>query len=162
MHPAAFTYVEEAVRQFGPFEKVLELGGRNVNGTIRDLFGDCHYLALDIFDGEGVDIVADAADYRHTELLDVVVCCETLEHTPRADEICQASYDNLKYGGVFIMTTAGETRGPHSAVDGGPVREGEYYGNIAEWDLVDWLLKAGFRLNIISSLGDDIRSVSVK
>ena len=42
-------------------------------------------------------------------------------------------------GGVFIMTAAGEGRLPHSAIDGGPLRQGEFYHNVTASELEGWL-----------------------
>jgi hypothetical protein len=40
--------------------RVLDLGGRNINGQIRDLLPAAKWTGLDITPGPGVDLVHDA------------------------------------------------------------------------------------------------------
>lgn len=65
---------------------VLEVGSRNVNGTVRELFEGCQsYMGVDREAGEGVDVLADACELdilRETTPKDLVICLETLEHIP--------------------------------------------------------------------------------
>lgn len=146
MHPEAEGWVTECVSRltFTP-RVVIELGARNVNGGVRHLFPTAStYIGVDIGDGPGVDVVADAAEYVADGWADVIVSTEMLEHTPAGAKIIERCAKNLRHGGVLIVTAAGPGRSPHSAVDGGPLREGEWYGNISEDDLVGWLRAAGF------------------
>lgn len=143
MHEAARSYVEDQVRRYGPFNRVLEFGSRNVNGGIRDLFTGL-YLGVDAYPGPGVDVVADASDFVANHSFDAVVCCEVLEHTPRAPDIIVAAYRNLKRGGRLILTTAARPRWPHSAIDGCALRADEYYSNIEVPTMEAWLKAAGF------------------
>jgi hypothetical protein len=143
LHAEAFFYVHQAIGG-RRFESVLDIGGRNVNGTVRDLFPDSRYVTLDIAPGDGVDIVADAADWTPTSTFDAVVCCEVLEHTPRWPEILQTIAKALDLGGTAIITAAAPPRAPHSAVDGGPLRRGEYYGNVEPTLLAKEMAAAGF------------------
>ena len=156
MHPAAREFVAAHRRQGA----VLEFGSRFVNGGVRDLFGE-PYIGLDIEPGPGVDVVADAASYRHPVPVDVVVCCEVLEHTPAWREIIANAAANLVDGGLFILTTATDPRAPHSAVDGGAVRGGEHYANIDPEDLT-LVLKEHFTEARISVLGEDLRAAAIK
>lgn len=143
MHAEAFWYVHQAVagRAFG---SVLDIGGRNVNGTVRDLIRCDHYTTLDIAPGDGVDIVADAADWTPTGTFDAVVCCEVFEHTARWPEILATIATALPIGGLAIVTCAAPPRAPHSAIDGGPLREGEYYGNVEPALFAKEVMAAGF------------------
>lgn len=146
MHPEAEGWVAECVSRltFTP-RVVIELGARNVNGGVRHLFPTATtYIGVDIGDGPGVDVVADAAEYVSGVPADVIVSTEMLEHTPAGAQIIARCAENLRPGGVLIVTAAGPGRSAHSAVDGGPLREGEWYGNISEDDLVGWLSAAGF------------------
>lgn len=129
MHPAAFEYVRDVVEKLPIRKSVLEYGGKDVNGTVRHLFPDASYVSIDLLDGAGVDIVADAATFRPVNAPDTVVCCEVLEHSAKwADIIAQAARV-LEVDGVFIMTCATTGRAPHG-VDGMQVQPGEYYGNV--------------------------------
>lgn len=138
MHDGAYTFVQSVAPQRPP-GLVVEIGGRNVNGTIRDLFRNDRYISVDAYDGPGVDVVADGATYQPPEPPTCVVCCEVLEHAPNADAICHNAFDMLAPGGVYIVTTATGSRAPHSATDGGPIRAGEFYRNVSERELRAWL-----------------------
>lgn len=146
MHPEALGWVEQCVSQLTTTPQVvIELGARNVNGGVRHLFPTAHtYIGVDIAPGPDVDVVADAADWTSELLADVIVSTEMLEHTPHGARIIKQACNNLVDGGVFIVTAAGPGRSPHSAVDGGPLREGEHYANIGSDELVDWFAAAGF------------------
>lgn len=130
MHAAAHDFVERTAIQFGPFCSVLEIGARDVNGGIRELFGDCVYEGVDIAPGAGVDFVCDASEFLPTGPYDCVVCCEVFEHTPRWPKIILNAAKVLMPGGLLIVTAAGPGRAPHSAVDGGPLRGDEFYCNV--------------------------------
>lgn len=122
---------------------VLDIGGRDINGTVRGLWpGADPYVSLDIAPGPGVDIVADAATWAPDRAYDVVVCCEVFEHTPVWPEIIGTAYDALRPGGLLVITTAAPGRPEHSAVDGGlQLHPGEWYANIDPARL-QWHLEA--------------------
>ncbi len=143
MHAEAYTWVQRhAASELGA---VLEIGGRNINGSVRPLFPIADpYRTLDVVPGDGVDIVADAADWTPDRKYDVVVCTEVFEHTPRWPEICATALRALAPGGLFVATMAGPGRPDHSAVDGGPLRGGEYYENVDPNWLFHTLLVRGF------------------
>ena len=161
MHAEAFAYVAGALagRSFG---SVLDVGGRNVNGTVRDLFPAAAYTALDIAPGGGVDIVADAADWTPPSTFDAVVCCEVFEHTPRWPEILRTMAAALELGGTAIVTAASLDRTPHSAVDGGPLRDGEYYGNVDPRDLAAAMRAAGFTGKVTVHPRGDVYATATK
>jgi len=138
MHLAAFQFVERMARR-RPSGLVLEIGGRDINGSVRPLFDDDPYIAIDLVPGPGVDVVADGTTFEPSIRPACVVCCEVLEHTPEASEIVRHAFHILRPGGVLILTMAGPGRAAHSAVDGGPLQPGEYYRNIEPNDLGIWL-----------------------
>src|SRR5687767_1695479 len=139
MHDTAHDWLARTLTTLPPRRSVCELGSRNVNGSARDLFHGVRYVGVDLWPGEGVDVVANAATWGESGAYDTVLCCEVLEHTPDAARICQNAYRLLKPGGVFLMTAAGEGREPHSGFDGGEPDEDEYYENVTEKMLHDWL-----------------------
>lgn len=162
MHAEAYDYVFRAAAGLGP-GRVVEFGGRMVNMadgkideslSLRPLFnGD--YLSLDVAPGHGVDIVADAATWRAVEPFDVVVCCEVLEHTDQGAAILESAWHALRPGGHAIFTMATDPRAPHSGVDGGTVRPGEYYGNVSPQKFLAWA--TGFDvvdLEVDTTVGD--------
>ena len=58
-----------------------------------------------------------------------IICTETLEHVSPAS-IVPAMFDYVSGDCQIIITCATGKRDPHSAVDGGHLRDGEYYGNV--------------------------------
>lgn len=140
---------------------VLECGSRDINGTVRDLFPNAKWIGVDTMEGGGVDVVADFAKYRHDKQVNVVVCCEVLEHAKNWRELVKSAAENLRKGGTFLVTAAGPTRVPHSALDGGFLRAGEYYGNIHPDELAKVLDKhfTKFEIDVTDA---DIRAVAKK
>lgn len=150
MHAEAFAWVAQHATQ--DEVTVLDLGGRNVNGSIRDLFPNAtKYVAVDIREGDGVDVVADASTWVPDAEYDVVVSTETFEHTAVWPEICITAFKALKPAGRLILTMAGPGRSEHSAIDGGPLRPGEYYGNVDPEHLKHILVSAGFKDVVVDS-----------
>jgi predicted methyltransferase len=143
VHPEALAWV----RTHATDKKatVLDIGGRNINGTARDVFPNADYTTLDIRSGAGVDIVADASTWTPDKAYDVVVCTEVFEHTSVWRDICSTAFAALKPGGTFIATMAGPGRPEHSAVDGEwRLLDGEHYANIEPDDLKEALEGLGF------------------
>lgn len=140
MTPDVYQFVREIVHWRPKRQYVIDLGGRNVNGTCRDLFPkDCRYVSVDLVDGVGVDVVADAAEYTPRGLPDTILCLEMLEHTARAADVIKNAHSILGADGILIVTVPIDPYEPHSAIDGGPLRDGEYYGNIELTDMMQWL-----------------------
>lgn len=129
-------------------ELVVEIGSRNVNGSIRQRFDglNVRYVGVDIEPGPGVDVVADGATYSPPRPPSMVVCMEVLEHTPQGAEIVGNAARALAPGGWLLVTCATNPRSPHSAADGGQLREGEFYANIPAADLHAWVDQAGLTI----------------
>lgn len=160
MHQAARWWVEQ---WRGPdVDGVLEFGGRDVNGGVRDVWPEAaRYVGVDVQPGPGVDVVGDAGtvDCGHG-MWDVVVCCEVLEHVDdeTAEAICANAWVHLRDGGRLIVTAAGPGRVPHSAIDGGPLRPGESYRNVDRVMLGRWL--SPFASSLIVEADGDVRAVA--
>lgn len=159
MHPAAYDYVAAQVAARDPFPHVVEFGSLNINGTVRALF-DGEYVGVDRVDGPGVDVVADAATYTRPRKADCVVCCEVLEHHRHPKRLIDNAHRLLRKGGVLILTAACDPRQPHSAVDGGPLLDGEFYRNVNPATLRRWLTL--FTESEVDVSGEDVRAVAVK
>lgn len=142
MHGQAADFIRHCLLVLPPRRRVLEIGSRNVNGTVRPLFRDAAlYLGLDLRKGRGVDVVGDGGSWAPpggTEPFDTVVCCEVLEHAANARRIVRNAHALLGPSGVFLMTCAGPGRGEHSAEDGNALREGEYYANVTVEEFAQW------------------------
>jgi SAM-dependent methyltransferase len=141
MHESVLKWVSQSFDWWGEHPKtnfrILEFGSLDINGSVR-LVLEQHareYVGIDIQHGKGVDIVADASLFMDIEPFDVVVCCEVFEHTPKWPKIVSNAWRNLRDGGLFIATMAGEGRQPHSAIDERPIRDFEYYSNVTKQQL---------------------------
>lgn len=152
MHQQAWQFVRSRVSQHPARQRVVEIGSRNINGSVRSAFdAGVTYWGCDLASGPDVDAVCAGQDADPPFTPDTVVCCEVLEHTPDGCEIITRAFELLGTGGVLLITAAGVGRTPHSAIDGGPVRDGEYYDNIDESRLRYWLEVAGFERVLIRS-----------
>lgn len=166
MHAAARAFVERWVRPDRD-DPVIEIGSRNVNGGLRDLFPRAPqlqtYVGLDILPGPGVDIVADAATWEPAELAECVICCEVLEHAQNWRGILMNACAWLAPGGRLIVTCAGAGRKPHSAIDGEALRPEEHYQNLMMWEVVPCISEVpGMRILVseYDPQGCDVRVVA--
>jgi hypothetical protein len=162
MHEQAYEFIAVCARDLGRVGFVLEIGSRNVNGAVRELFDAERYIGVDVMPGPGVDIVASGRDYVPDTVPHVVVCCEVLEHTAEAEAIVAHALSLLPVGGVLLLTAAGPERAPHSAIDGGPLRSTEHYRNITIDDLEQWLAAADDREIVHNPVAGDVYARAVK
>lgn len=139
MHPEALAFVARTAQRFMAPTSVLDCGGRDINGSPRLLFPGSTYLVIDLEDGPGVDVVGDARQWRPTSPVDLVLSVEVLEHAPDPEGLLRAAWECLVPGGRLIVTCATDPRAPHSGHDGATLQPGEYYRNVAEHDLKEWL-----------------------
>lgn len=142
MHAEALDWLTRRAEGLGRLGLVVDVGGRDINGTVRPLFDAASYIAVDLHPGRGVDVVADIRNWQPPEFADVVVCAEVLEHADDAALVVEACRRMLRPQGRLLLTAAAPPRSPHSGIDGGLVRDGEYYGNVEPDELRTWL--AGF------------------
>ena len=117
MHKECLEFMTKTVKTMDIKDKtVLDVGGRNVNGSIKDLFAGCRsYEALDHVAGRGVDIVADLYVWEPGHPYDIVVSTEVLEHVRDARAAMHRMFAWVRNGGVLVMTCATEGRKPHTA-----------------------------------------------
>lgn len=165
MHAEAYRWVADHAPR-ATTGAVLDIGGRNINGTVRSLFPAAGvYTALDIAEGPEVDVVADAATWTPDREYDVVVCCEVFEHTDSWPDICATAFKACREGGMFIATMAGPGRAAHSAVDGQfRLHPGEYYGNVEPAELREVLEVCGWTGIVVDQRPSpaDVRAVATK
>lgn len=92
-------------------KKILEVGSRNVNGTLRSFYekhNPASYLGVDMVAGEGVDEVCDVQDLVTRfgpESFDYVVSTEMLEHVVDWKVAIHNLKGVLKPGGWLLLTT---------------------------------------------------------
>jgi SAM-dependent methyltransferase len=162
MHPAALSYVRR-FKTNRPL-RVLDIGGRDVNGTPRALFPHAEYTVIDLLPGSNVDLVGDVLE---TDLglahFDLILCLEVFEHTERWRQILWAARRLVRPQGRLVVTCATYPRRSHSGVDGGPIlHRDEWYENIGPLDLMHQLLEYGWSEPSVEVAGADLRATAVR
>lgn len=106
MTPAIYTYVEHLVKTevIPSTGKILEVGSKNVNGSVRELFRSADYIGVDLEPGVGVDRVMNAAHMTWVNEFDLVLCLEMLEHDPKPWLTIEAMRIALKRGGKMVIS----------------------------------------------------------
>jgi O-antigen biosynthesis protein len=90
---------------------VLEVGSKNVNGTVRQFFAPRPYIGVDLTPGNGVDEVVSVYDLvKHfgPDTKEIVISTEMMEHVP---DWVDAFYQMMKVCkplGTLIVTTRSE------------------------------------------------------
>lgn len=160
MHGAVLDYVEANLPATAG--DVLDVGGRDINGSPRHLFADAEsYMVVDPQEGPNVDLVADIVGLALEDFADTVLCLEVLEHAKDWREIVAACAVACRPGGTVIVTCAGPGRLPHSAVDGGAMRPGEWYQNVTSDELAEAMTLAGLVVRA-EQFDTDTRATGVK
>lgn len=118
MHGSVLAWVADQVGDLDIVNaNVLEVGGLNVNGSVRGYFSG-PYLATDMRDGPGVDLVAVAADLPFgAGEFDVVVSTEMLEHDRAFWRSLPEMGRVLRSGGILLLTTRGNGFAEHGHPD---------------------------------------------
>lgn len=90
---------------------VLELGSRNLNGSLRKIltrWEPAKYIGMDIEAGPGVDVVCsveDAVERFGRESFDVVISTEMLEHVRDWRKAISSIKNLCRPGGIMLLTT---------------------------------------------------------
>ena len=158
MHHEVLEWVQRWVPA-GP-AKILDCGGRDVNGQPHYLFQNSTFEIVDLIAAPGVTWVGDILDYGSTDKFDVALHLEVAEHTPDWP-LHVAHLKNLldHKAGLLVFTAACYERTPHSAADGGPLQEDEYYLNV-DPDHLSTILTRNFAKHVIDVQGDDVRAAA--
>lgn len=159
MHDAAYEYVGQWATD-RPI-RVVEVGSRDVNFTVRPHFPRADYWGIDAQDGPMVDEVADGTTWQPEEPVDLVVCAEVFEHFPRWREIVTNVIDMLKPGGRAVFTCAGTGRGVHGLNVDDPLHPG-WYRNVTLDEMYEAMHDAGFHNVEVNVLGEDTRGTGVR
>jgi Methyltransferase domain len=124
--------------------RVLDLGGRDINGSIRDLLPAATWTGLDVEAGQGVDMVHDATTPwpGGFDQFDIVVCTEVLEHVEKWGALLRTATQALEPGGpeMLFVTCASTGRRPHGASGAMDPAPGEWYDNVSPAALRDALV----------------------
>lgn len=155
--------VRDYVSQFATGEKimVLDIGGRDVNGTLRDLFPNADYTVLDLRPGPNVDIIADATEWDPDgRKWDLVLCTEVFEHVKGWQHICWNARKACWPGGKFVATCAGLGRPAHSGFEAVGPQPGEWYSNLSAQQLHSALVATGWDDVHVEQVGLDLHAVA--
>ncbi|WP_406444589.1 class I SAM-dependent methyltransferase [Streptomyces sp. NBC_01613] len=118
---------------------VLDFGGRDINGSVRDLLPAAHWLGVDKTAGPGVLLVVDLTVLGSTPVAygHVIVCTEVFEHVQEWPNIVRAAAQSLREDGpeLFFVTCASTGRRPHGASGEMDPPPGEWYANVAPGEL---------------------------
>lgn len=154
MHAEARAYVSRFAHP-DPI-RALDLGGRDINGHARDLFPAATWMVLDQLPGPGVTIISDATAWSPWTQWDLVLCTEVLEHEQHWRRLLYLAGQACLPGGRLILTCAGVKRAPHSGIDGGPVRPGEWYRGLEFTEVHDALEASGWSEIEVDLSGPDV------
>lgn len=151
MHQEIIDFVSSVRKRHPDYfvaNKVLEVGSLDLNGSVRQFFDSCAYTGLDIGEGKGVDLVCPIHEYKNPNAFDVVISTEMLEHDIHWQESLIQMYENLRSGGLLIITCASINRPEHgtkrTSPDDSPFTT-DYYRNISLTDFLTVLPKHLFR-----------------
>lgn len=108
MTPYILDWLKDVVVPLGPFGSVFEIGAVNINGSARDVMGEHSesWIACDRFNGPGVSLVANAADWLgfNATRFDTVVACECYEHDADFWITNKAAKNALRAGGLYVIS----------------------------------------------------------
>lgn len=130
------------------FKNILDIGSRNVNGTLRDVRPEgCGYLGIDLEAGPGVDLVlSDPHQLPLAEQsFDIVVSTSCLEHDPMFWltflEMCRI----LRDGGYIYINAP--SNGPYH---GYPYDHWRFYPD-SGMALASWAQRSGHVITLLES-----------
>jgi SAM-dependent methyltransferase len=105
-------FIENAQKEEFENKRILEVGSKYVNGSVRPLikkfFNPKEYIGVDIEKGKFVDFVCNAenlVDYFGKESFDVVITTELLEHVKDWRKVINNMKEVLKPNGYIYITT---------------------------------------------------------
>jgi hypothetical protein len=155
MHPEVINFVSVVRRKFPDYfvaNKVLEVGSLDLNGSVRQFFDSCEYIGIDIGEGKGVDLVVPMHEYKKPGEFDVVITTEMLEHDQHWQDSLIQMYENLRSGGLLILTCASLGRAEHGTIRTSPSDSPfttDYYRNISPTDFLTVLPSELFKTSFI-------------
>lgn len=159
MHTSAYKFVKRHIPSDAV--TVVEVGSRNINGSVRQLLPKASWWGIDVMEGRDVDEVADGTTWTPEGPVDLAICCEVFEHTNRWRDIISNMVSWLRPEGTIILTCAGPGRPEHSAITGGPLQPEEWYENIEPY-IMEVLLDSLGVETLIKQEGADLYVVGVK
>lgn len=159
MHPQAWSFLTKQVAKVRQVNSIVDIGGRNNNGTPRDLFPKAEYTVVDAVDGDDVDIVSKAEEWVPDRKWDMAVCTEMFEHLhpDHYETILKNMCDAVDANGILLFTAATDPRPAHGAWGSPGLEPDEFYGNVDVEFLKQAMQAAGWfidELEIDRNVGD--------
>jgi SAM-dependent methyltransferase len=89
---------------------VFDIGSKRSAGKYKLLGGlpeQCRVVTVDLFEGPGIDLVADAHDLHmvESETVDCILCANVLEHVKYPTQVASEFFRILKPGGKVYINT---------------------------------------------------------
>lgn len=118
MHIGNHEFLEHLNKQYPDHftrSRVLELGSKDLNGTVRDHFVEpVEFVGIDISPGKCVDLVVAAKDtVFEPDHFDVLITMSMIEHDPDWRESLTHNMQWLRSGGLFVMCWGAEGNPRH-------------------------------------------------
>ncbi len=112
------TFILQFTTKYGPFNKVLDVGSFDVNGSVRKILKGKYkeIIGIDMRKGEGVDIVMNAHDIDKKwpkPTFDLITCVETLEHDDKFWITVEQMRRAIKPGGWMLIAAPSLAAGKH-------------------------------------------------
>ena len=145
MHQQAWDFLLSQKPFVNP-RSVIDIGGRNNNGTPRDIWNQSEYTAVDVLEAPDVDIVADASTWTPERTWSMGLCTEVFEHVEpeKHEPILRNLRLAVEPGGRLLLTCATDPRPRHAAAGGWEMDPNEFYGNVIPEDLRSAFERAGW------------------
>ena len=115
-----FWKILDFVKEFAEekdIKTVLDVGSRNINGSVLDVLKVERYVGVDMIEGKGVEIVLnghelvkffkESGQFTYPKEYDLVTCCETLEHDNKFWLTVENMKKMVKPGGWMLITVPG-------------------------------------------------------
>lgn len=165
---------------------MVDVGSLDINGSCRGLFSRCHYVGIDLHEGLNVDVVGRAHEvlgvvaedcrrkveshYRSwleypSPVIDTMLSCECLEHDRYYDKTLRSMYENLRVGGLMLITAAGDGRPEHGTHKERPQDSpatNDYYRNISNADFYKVLPPSFFSTYFMRQVDGDFQFYGIK
>lgn len=109
--------------------RVLELGSRTINGTVREHFDNSDFVGVDWIAGQDVDVVCFAHETKFKKKFDVLISFSMLEHDQYWEKSLTHNLQWLKNGGIVLLSWAGKKSQPHGIDYGTDIENYEVFSN---------------------------------
>ena len=169
MHISVFEFIKNmALTHPEHFEnkRVLEVGSRDLNGSVRPLFFGCDYTGLDLTEGPGVDKVSHVCELNERpESFETVISTEALEHDQFwFDSLCKM-FELTCPGGAMLITCAStgrEEHGTHKADPSCSPATLDWYMNVTPKDFLKAIDLHAFEIFYFEFTPGDLRFFGIK